>query len=62
MKLPLTKLENITLIIITGPLRPSHLCLLLLVRLTGYTVNLYTFYFYRIIGKLTASLQLQEFS
>jgi hypothetical protein len=28
----------------------------------GYIVNLYDFYFYRLIGKLTAFLQLQEFS
>ena len=35
MKLSLTKLENIAMIIITDPLRPSPLCLLLLVRLTG---------------------------
>ena len=61
MSLPLTKLENIALIIITTPPLPSLLCLLLLVRPGGYTVNLYTFYFYKIIGKLTSSLQLQEF-
>ena len=41
---------------------PSLLCLLLLVRPGGYTVNLCGFYFYKLIGKLTASLQLQEFS
>jgi len=35
------------------------LCLLLLVRLGGYIVNLSDFYSYRLIGKL---LQLQEFS
>jgi hypothetical protein len=39
-----------------------HLCLLLLVRLGGYIVNLSDFYTYRLIGKLTAFLQLQEFS
>ena len=39
-----------------------HLCLLLLVRLGGYIVNLSDFYSYRLIGKLTAFLQLQEFS
>ncbi len=27
----------------------------------GYTVNLSSFYFYKIIGKLTASVNLQEF-
>jgi hypothetical protein len=37
-------------------------CLLLLVRLGGYIVNLCDFYFYKLIGKLTAFLQLQEFS
>ncbi len=60
--LPLTKLENITLILITTPPLPSLLCLLLLERPGGYTVNLYAFYFYKLIGKLTASLQFQEFS
>jgi hypothetical protein len=39
-----------------------HLCLLLLVRLGGYIVNLSDFHFYKFIGKLTAFLQLQEFS
>ena len=34
----------------------------LLVRLGGYILNLYAFYSYRLIGKLTAFLQLQEFS
>ena len=62
MRLPLTKLENIALIIITIPRLVSPLCLLLLVRLGGYTVNLCAFYFYKLIGKLTASLQTQEFS
>jgi hypothetical protein len=54
MRLPLTKLENIALIIKTIPLTLSPLCLLLLVRLGGYTVNLCVFYFYTLIGKLTA--------
>ncbi len=36
-----------------------HLCLLFLVRLGGYIVNLSDFYSFRIIGKLTAFLQLQ---
>jgi hypothetical protein len=40
----------------------SPLCLLLLVHLGGYIVNLCDFYFYKLIGKLTAFLQLQEFS
>ncbi len=38
------------------------LCLLMLVRLEGYIVTLCVFYFYKLIGKLTAFLQLQEFS
>jgi hypothetical protein len=62
MRLSMTKLEDITLIIITIPLLLSPLYLILLVRLGGYTVNLCTFYFYKLIGKLTSSLQLQEFS
>ena len=62
MRLSLTQLENIALIIITIPLPVSPLCLPLLLRLGGYTVNLSTFYFYKFIGKLTASLQFQEFS
>ncbi len=39
-----------------------HLYLLLRVRVGGYIVNLSDFYSYRLIGKLTAFLQLQEFS
>ncbi len=39
-----------------------HSCLLLLVRQAGYIVNLSEFYSDRLIGKLTAFLQLQEFS
>ena len=61
MRPSLTK-ENIALIIIPTPPLPSFLCLLLLARPGGYTVNLCAFYFYKLIGKLTASLQLQEFS
>ncbi len=38
----------------------SPLCLLSLVRLGGYIVNLCVFYSCRLIGKLTAFLQLQE--
>ena len=45
MRLPLTKLENIELIIITTPPLPSPLLLLFLVRPGGYTVNLCAFYF-----------------
>jgi hypothetical protein len=62
MRMPLTKLENISLTIIRTLLMISHLCLLLLVRLGDYIVTLYAFYFYKLIGKLTSSLQLQEFS
>ena len=62
MRLSLTKLENIVMIIITIPLTRSSLCLLLLTRLGGYTVNLCVFYFYKIIGKLTVFFQRQEFS
>ncbi len=40
----------------------SPLCLLLLVRLGGYIVNLWAFNSYRIIGKLTDFLQFLEFS
>jgi hypothetical protein len=53
MRLPLTRFENIAPIIIS---------LLLLVRPGGYIVNLSVFYSYKLIGKLTAFLQLQEFS
>jgi hypothetical protein len=62
MRLLLTKLENITLIIITILLTLYPSCLLLLVRLGGYIVNLCDFYSCKLIGKLTAFLQLQEFS
>ena len=50
MRLFLTKLENIGLTIITILLLLSPLCLLLLVRLGGYIVNLCDFYFYKLIG------------
>jgi hypothetical protein len=40
----------------------SSICLLLLVRQADYIVNLSDFYSYRLIEKLTAFLQLQEFS
>ena len=62
MRLLLTKSYNTVLIIIIVPLTLSPLCLLLLVRLGGYTAIVCAFYFYRLIGKLTAVLQLQEFS
>jgi len=47
------RLENITRTIITIPLTLSPYYLLVLVRLGGYIVNLYVFYSYRLIGKLT---------
>jgi hypothetical protein len=62
MRLSLTKYEHTAQNIIIAPLTLSPLCLLLLVRLGVYTVNLCAFYFYKLIGKLTAFLQLQEFS
>ena len=55
----LTVLHKKTCVIL---LRRSPLCLVLLVHRGGYTVNLYSFYFSRIIGKLTTFLKLQEFS
>ncbi len=62
MRLPLIKYGNIALTIITTHLEQSPLCLLLLVRLGCYIVNSLDCYSYRLIGKLTAFLQLQEFS
>jgi hypothetical protein len=53
---------DIALIIITILLILYPSCLLLLLRLRGYIVNLCDFYSYKLIGKLTAFLQLQEFS
>jgi hypothetical protein len=56
MRLFLTKLENITLIIIT--IRPTldPLYLIFLVRLGDYIVNLCDFYSYNLIRKLTVFL------
>ncbi len=62
MRLSLTKLENITLTIITTLLMLSPLCLVLLVRPGDSIVTLYSFYFYKLVGKLTVSLYLQEFT
>ncbi len=62
MKMLLTKYANTAQTIIIVPLTLSPLYLLLLVHLGVYIVNLCAFYFYRLIGKLTAFLQLQEFS
>ena len=53
MRLPLIKYGNIALTIIVILLVLSPSCLLLIVRLGGYTVNLSDLYSYRIIGKLT---------
>jgi hypothetical protein len=58
----LIKYGNIVLTETTGHRVRYHLYLLLLVRLGGYIVNLSDIYSYRLIGKLTAFLQLQEFS
>ncbi len=55
------KFKNIVLTTTTGRRVRYHSCLLLLVRQAGYIVNLSEFYSYRLIGKLTAFLQLQEF-
>jgi hypothetical protein len=52
---------NIVLTITTDHRVRYHLYLLWLVHQTGYIVNLSDFYSYRLIGKLTSSLQLQEF-
>ena len=62
MKLLLTRLENIVLTTIIIRLILSRLYRLWLVHQTDYIVNLSDFYSYRIIGKLTVFLQLQEFS
>jgi hypothetical protein len=62
MKLLLTRSENIVLTIIIIRLTLSRFCRLLLVHQADYIVNLSGFYSYRLIGKLTAFLQLQEFS
>ncbi len=61
-KLLLTRSENIVMTIIIIRLTLSRLCRLLLVHQTDYIVNLSDFYSYSLIGKLTAFLQLQEFS
>jgi hypothetical protein len=53
-------LRIIALIIIIVPLTLCPLCLLFPVHLGAYTANFGTFYFYKLIGKLTAFLQLQE--
>jgi hypothetical protein len=59
MRLFLTRSKIIELTTTITLLTLYHLCLLFLVRLGGYIVNLSDFYSFRIIGKLTAFLQLQ---
>ncbi len=58
----LIKYGNIVLTTTIGRRVRYHLCLLLRLRVGGYIVNLLDFYSYRLIGKLTAFSQLQEFS
>jgi hypothetical protein len=57
----LIKYTNIVLTTTITPLTLYPLCRLLLVRLGGYIANFSDFYSYRLIGKLTAFLHLQEF-
>ena len=54
MSLLLTRSKNIDLTTTITLLTLYHLCLLLLVCLGGYIVNLSDFYSFRLIGKLTA--------
>ena len=61
MRLLLTKSYNTVMTVIIVPLMLFPLFLLLVVRLDVSTVNLCSFYFYRLIGKLTVFLQIQEF-
>jgi hypothetical protein len=56
------KYGNIALTTTITLLTLYHLFLLLLVRLGGYIANLSDLHSYRLIGKLTTFLQLQEFS
>jgi hypothetical protein len=58
----LIKYGNIVLTTTTGHRVRYHLYLILIVRVGGYIVNLSDLYSDRLIGKLTAFLQLQEFS
>jgi hypothetical protein len=58
----LIKYGNIVLTTTIGLLTLYHLSLLFLVRLRGYIANLSDFYSYRLIGKLTDFLQLQDFT
>jgi hypothetical protein len=62
MRLSLKRSDSIDLTINITLLTLSHLCLIFLVRLGGYIVNVSGFYSNSLIGKLTNFLQLQEFS
>ena len=62
MRLPVIKYGNITLTIITTPLKQYPSYRRLLVPLGGYIVKSLDYYSYRLIGKLTAFLNLQEFN
>jgi hypothetical protein len=53
MRRSLTRSESIELTLTIDLLVQYHLSLSSLVRLGGYIVNLYVFYSYRLIGKLT---------
>ncbi len=57
----LMKYANIVLTTTTDRRVRYHSYLLFVVRVGGYIVNLLDFHSYRVIGKLTAFLQLQEF-
>jgi hypothetical protein len=57
----LIKYGNIVLTTTIGRRARYYLYLLFQVRVGGYIVNLLDFYSYRLIGKLTAFLQFQEF-
>jgi hypothetical protein len=58
----LIKYGNTVLTTTTGRRVRYHLYLLFLVRQAGYIVNLSDFYSYSLIEKLTAFLELQEFT
>ncbi len=61
MRLTLTKNINTSQTIIFVPLTLSPLCLLFLIRLGVYIVNLCVFYFVRLVEKLTVFLEIQDF-
>jgi hypothetical protein len=62
MRFPLTRTYNTELLIKIVPLSLFPLYLVWLVPPVASTVSLCVFYFCRLIGKLTAFLQLQAFS